>query len=101
MERTQKKEEGLTVLTVTRKGAAAADAGSMVGVALSAGLPGTLRRRPVLSGGDSVEAGRRVVKQCFLIMVSFSSKCECKKPSKAASKQLVKDGSGGYLTVPP
>lgn len=41
---------------VTRKGvAAAADVGSMVGVALSAD-PGMLRRRPVLSGGDSLLA---------------------------------------------
>lgn len=48
----------LTVLTVTRKGVAAVDVASMVGVVLSEELPGMLRRRPVLSGGDSVRAER-------------------------------------------
>lgn len=44
----------LTVLTVTLKGVAAVDGASMVvGVVLSEELPGILRRRPVLSGGDS------------------------------------------------
>lgn len=56
-------ERELTVLTVTRKGAAAADVVSMVGVALSAGLPGMLRRRPVLSVGDSVDARRTLIRQ--------------------------------------
>lgn len=59
----------LTVLTVTRKGAAAAGVASMVGVALSAGLPGMLRRRPVLSGGDSVDVRRTLIRQAvFSIM---------------------------------
>lgn len=43
----------LTVLTVTLKGVAAVVVASMVGVVLSEELPGMLRRRPVLSGGDS------------------------------------------------
>ena len=43
----------LTVLTVTLKGVVAVDVASMVGVVLSEDPPGTLRRRPVLSGGDS------------------------------------------------
>lgn len=42
----------LTVLTVTLKGVAAVDVGSMVAVVLSDD-PGILRLRPVLSGGDS------------------------------------------------
>ncbi len=37
---------------------AAAEAASMVGVVLSEELPGMLRRRPVLSGGDSVSKER-------------------------------------------
>lgn len=51
----------LTVLTVTRKGVAAVDVASMVGVVLSEELPGMLRRRPVLSGGDS-EKQREIFK---------------------------------------
>lgn len=44
----------LTVLTVTRNGVVAPDVASMVvGVVLSDEFPGTLRRRPVRSGGDS------------------------------------------------
>lgn len=43
------------VLTVTLKGVAAVDVGSMEGVLLSED-PGILRRRPVLSGGDSLLA---------------------------------------------
>lgn len=59
-------EMELTVLTVTRKGVAAAEVASMVGVALSAGLPGMLRRRPVLSGGDSVDTGRTFISKEWL-----------------------------------
>lgn len=44
------------VLTVTLKGVVAVGVASMVGVALSEELPGMLRRRPVLSGGDSLLA---------------------------------------------
>jgi len=44
----------LTVLTVTLKGVAVVDVGSMVAVVLSE-EPGILRRRPVLSGGDSAD----------------------------------------------
>lgn len=44
------------VLTVTLKGVAAVDVASIVGVFLSEELPGMLRRRPVLSGGDSLLA---------------------------------------------
>lgn len=53
----EESKDGLTVLTVTLKGvaAAAADAASMAGGVLSVGLPGTLRRRPDLSGGDSAK----------------------------------------------
>lgn len=40
---------------MTRKGVAAVGVASMVGVVLSEELPGMLRRRPVLSGGDSVK----------------------------------------------
>ncbi len=47
------RKDKLTVLTVTLKGVAAVDVASMVGVVLSEELPGMLRRRPVLSGGDS------------------------------------------------
>lgn len=49
----------LTVLTVTLKGVAAVDVTSMAGVALSTGVPGMLRRRPVLSGGDSTNKHSR------------------------------------------
>lgn len=45
-------KSALTVLTVTLKGVAAVEDGSMVAEDLSA-EPGMLRRRPVLSGGDS------------------------------------------------
>lgn len=58
---------------------AAADVASMVGVALSAGLPGTLRRRPVLSGGDSADtrmtvigrAGISVLAELLMVVVVF------------------------------
>lgn len=46
---------------MTRKGVAAVDVASMVGVVLSEELPGMLRRRPVLSGGDS-EKQREIFK---------------------------------------
>lgn len=65
----REEERELTVLTVTRKGVAAAVAASMAGVALSAGLPGMLRRRPVLSGGDSVDT-----QAAFTPKVDFFSK---------------------------
>lgn len=55
-------ESQLTVLTVTRKGVAAVDVASMVGVVLSEELPGMLRRRPVLSGGDSAKKRERSLK---------------------------------------
>lgn len=67
-EEAEKKEnkDKLTVLTVTLKGVAAVDVGSMDGVLLSED-PGILRRRPVLSGGDSEQRedltfGLRIVK---------------------------------------
>lgn len=41
---------------------AAVDVASMVGVVLSEELPGMLRRRPVLSGGDSVKKKERSLK---------------------------------------
>lgn len=44
----------LTVLTVTLKGVAAVEEASMVVTFLSE-EPGILRRRPVLSGGDSAD----------------------------------------------
>ena len=50
----------LTVLTVTLKGVAAVDVASMVGGFLSEELPGMLRRRPDLSGGDSANRHRNV-----------------------------------------
>lgn len=68
LRRGRKKEnkDKLTVLTVTLKGVAAVDVGSMDGVLLSED-PGILRRRPVLSGGDSEQRedltfGLRIVK---------------------------------------
>lgn len=60
----------LTVLTVTLKGVAAVDVTSMAGVALSTGVPGMLRRRPVLSGGDSTNKHSRIHKWFI-----FSSQC--------------------------
>lgn len=50
-------ESALTVLTVTLKGVAAVEDGSMVAEDLSE-EPGMLRRRPVLSGGDSAHRKR-------------------------------------------
>lgn len=43
---------------MTLNGVAAVGVASMVGVVLSEELPGMLRRRPVLSGGDSVNTER-------------------------------------------
>lgn len=65
---------------------AAADVASMVGVALSAGLPGTLRRRPVLSGGDSADTGRTVIGRAGISVMA---------------ELLIAEGCGGFPTVPP
>lgn len=65
---------------------AAADVASMVGVALSAGLPGTLRRRPDLSGGDSADTRRTVIGRAGISVMA---------------ELLIMDGCGGFPTVAP
>lgn len=65
---TDRRGDKLTVLTVTLKGVAAGDAGSIVGVLLSEEPPGMLRRRPVLSGGDSAETERILFKNAPRIL---------------------------------
>lgn len=59
---------------MTLKGVAAVDVASMVGAVLSEELPGMLRRRPVLSGGDSVERGLQNVKMSLKVWKNYMFK---------------------------